>query len=267
MGARLLYRAVAKMRTVTQHEVRCCALANRLVKDKVGLEIGGPSEVFRRKWMPIYNSVHSLDNCDFSQQTTWADHGNGFRFDSHKPAGRNIFCDGSDLSSVPDATYDFVLSSHNLEHFANPVKALKEWQRVTKPEGSLILVVPHYTYTFDHKRTPTSVDHMLHDYDQGTSEADLTHLEEIIAKHDLSLDPGAGSRENFHQRSLANFENRCLHHHVFDTSNTKELLTRIGMTVHAIETAWPFHIFVIASTTQPYISQSKSQSRSMEPTL
>src|ERR1035437_5071121 len=158
MAAAILHRAALKLRILMQHKVRCHALVDGLVKDKFGLEIGGPSQVFSRKQMPIYHSVGRLDNCDSSQQTTWAKHGEEYAFDKTKASGRNFFCDGSDLSVIPDATYDFVLSSHNLEHFANPVRGIKEWQRVTKRGGSLILVLPHYKYTFDHRRVPTPVD-------------------------------------------------------------------------------------------------------------
>lgn len=242
----LAHRLTLKIRTIAQPSAHCLALVNELVSDRAGIEIGGPSEVFRRKWIPIYRSLRKLDNCDFSSHTTWADHGQEYNFDPHKPSGKTIVCDGSDLSVIPDATYDFVLSSHNLEHFANPIKALKEWQRITRPGGSLVLVLPYYKYTFDHWRSPTSVDHMWSDYENRTPETDLTHLEEILQCHDLARDLAAGSDENFRKRSLANFENRCLHHHVFDGDNTKELLTSLGMTILAIEFAWPFHLFAVA---------------------
>lgn len=196
--------------------------------------------------MPIYDSVGSLDNCDFSSETTWASHANSYVFSVRKAPGKSIFCEGSNLEGMADDTYDFVLSSHNLEHFANPVKALKEWQRVIRPGGGLILVLPNYKKTFDHRRKPTPVAHMLEDYEQNTSEEDLTHLSEILCEHDLSRDPAAGTAENFRERSLNNFANRCLHHHVFDESNSRDLLTQLGMQVLAVETAAPCHIVLLA---------------------
>jgi hypothetical protein len=150
------------------------------------------------------------------------------------------------LSVLADDSYDFILSCHNLEHIANPVKALREWQRIARPGGGLILVLPNYAKTFDHRRKPTTVSHMLDDWNQDTREDDLTHLPEILQLHDLSMDPPAGTKEDFRQRSLDNFTNRCLHHHVFDETNSRELLSQIGMQVLAVETAWPFHIFLLA---------------------
>jgi SAM-dependent methyltransferase len=217
------------------------------VDGKSGLEIGGPSVVFGRgaRRLPIYLRIGSLDNCDFSRDTTWTSHEESFTFSAEKAPGKNIFRDASNLSSIASHTYEFVLSSHNLEHFANPVKALQEWKRVTRPGGGLILVLPNYARTFDHRRTPTSVDHMFEDFRRDTQEDDLSHLPEIMDKHDLDRDPGAGSAEEFRRRSLDNFNNRCLHHHVFDKTNSRELLSRCGMNVVAVEAA-DFHIFLLA---------------------
>ena len=87
---------------------------------------------------------------------------------------------------------------------------------------------------------------MLEDYELGRDEKDLTHLEEILELHDLSRDPGAGSRDQFRQRSLQNFENRCLHHHVFDEHNSRQLLEASGLAVEILELAKPFHVAILA---------------------
>ena len=159
-------------------------------------------------------------------------------------------CDGSNLAGVTTGSYDFVLSSHNLEHFANPVKALKEWQRVLRPGGSLILALPHYAKTFDHRRNPTPVTHMFADFERNTQEDDLSHLEEIVSLHDLKRDRAAGTVEDLRRRCLRNLENRCMHHHVFDEHNSGHLLTAVGMEVIAVEQALPFHIFLLATMPQ-----------------
>lgn len=43
---------------------------------------------------------------------------------------------------IPDASCDAVFSSHLLEHFHDPAAALKEWWRVIKPGGFLVLYLP-----------------------------------------------------------------------------------------------------------------------------
>jgi hypothetical protein len=72
---------------------------------------------------------------------------------------------------------------------------------------------------------------MRDDFQSGTSEADLTHLEEILSLHDLSRDPGGGTPEHFRQRSLKNAEVRALHHHVFVPENARELLEDAGFSI------------------------------------
>lgn len=218
------------------------------VRGKSGIEIGGPSDSFRRgRWVPLYSQVGALDNCDFSSSTVWAEHGREFVFAPGKAPGRTFVCDGSRLEPIADAAYEFVLSAHNLEHFGNPVKALYEWRRVLRAGGALVLVLPYYRNTFDHRRTPTPVADMLADYERGVGEDDLTHLEEVLEKHDLERDPGAaGSREAFEARCRDNFSNRCMHHHVFDEHNSRELLTAVGFKVRAVDLARPFHLCLLA---------------------
>ena len=246
--SQLLHRISGRLQRITQGHIRHRRLYQPFILNKQGLEIGGPSEVFRRRQpADLYRWVGRLDNCNFSRSTVWAEQQDDFTFDPQKAPGKSIFCDGSDLASVPDSSYDFILSSHNLEHFANPVKALKEWRRVLRPSGALVLVLPHYKRTFDHRRTPTSVDHMLVDFDRNVGEDDLTHLPEILEKHDISMDPGAGTPEQFHKRSLDNISNRCLHHHVFDEANSRELLYRTGFHVRSMDLAFPFHLCILAT--------------------
>lgn len=123
----------------------------------------------------------------------------------------------------------FVLSSNCSEHVANPLKALQEWIRVLRKGGALILVLPNKYSNFDWRRSVTSFEHIVHDYVVDTSENDLTHLEEILKFHDLSLDPPAGDFLKFKNRSMENYANRTLHHHVFDLSLMTSMVEYLGL--------------------------------------
>ncbi|MFO1413382.1 MAG: methyltransferase domain-containing protein [Burkholderiales bacterium] len=50
--------------------------------------------------------------------------------------------DGQRLAGVPDESFDFVHSSHCLEHLADPADALRNWLRVVKPGGHVVILVP-----------------------------------------------------------------------------------------------------------------------------
>jgi SAM-dependent methyltransferase len=50
--------------------------------------------------------------------------------------------DAEFMSSVPDETFDFVHSSHCLEHLKNPEIGLLNWFRILKPGGHLIVTIP-----------------------------------------------------------------------------------------------------------------------------
>ncbi len=193
--------------------------------NKKGLEIGGPTQLFRKNQaLPLYGLCESLDGCNFSSDTIWEGKiDKTYSYDKGKPPGHQYICEADNLSGIPDEKYDFLISCHSLEHIANPVKALLEWRRVLKPNGILCIIVPEKAYTFDHNRQYTTMDHLIDDYKNNTDESDLTHLEEILQLHDLSKDPGAGGAEKFKARSVANYQNRCFHHHVYNIPLLKAL--------------------------------------------
>ncbi|WP_435017745.1 methyltransferase domain-containing protein [Tundrisphaera sp. TA3] len=224
--------------------------ATRSLEGKTGLEIGGPTRFFKKDGiLPIYPIATRVDNANFAHATEWEGaiaEGMTFQFDEGRPPGRQYVCEAADLAPIPSASYDFLLSSHTIEHLANPLRGLEEWKRVLKDDGLLILVAPHPEGTFDHKRQPTPLAHLIEDYNNGTGEDDLTHLEEILAQHDLSRDPGAGDAEKFRLRSLENFRNRCLHQHVFNSPAIVALVDHAGFQILDVCASRPFNIFVIA---------------------
>jgi SAM-dependent methyltransferase len=219
-----------------------------LFTGKTGLEIGGPSAIFRRRGLfPVYPVAARIDNSNFSPRTIWEDSlGSSFQFDKRRPYGKQYFLEATDLSKINLNSYDFVLSSHVLEHIANPISALLEWIRVVVPGGILAIVVPHREGTFDHRRPVTALEHLIADFDCRASEADTTHLAEILQLHDLSRDPEAGDIDAFRSRAQNNLENRSLHHHVFDTRLAVGLIDYSGLQILAVEAARPYHIFVVA---------------------
>jgi len=114
--------------------------------------------------------------------------------------------DAQFLASVPDNSIDFVHSSHCLEHLVDPREGLKNWLRVTKPGGHLIITIPDEdmyeqgvwpsTHNTDHKWTftifkPTSWSprsiNVLELLQGLGAEAEVVKVERLIATYRSEL--------------------------------------------------------------------------------
>lgn len=207
---------------------------NQLFANKVGIEIGGPSSIFNEKgYIPIYKVVKNLDGCNFSNSTIWEGNikvKNEYNYYKDK-YGIQYILEATDLSSIEDSKYEFLISSNCLEHVANPLKAIEEWIRVIKKDGFLLLVLPNKEYCFDQFRDFTEFAHLLDDYNNKVKEDDLTHLDEILKYHNLKKDVSAGSMVQFKERCMNNLNNRALHQHVFDLDLMKAIYKHFKLEV------------------------------------
>ena len=94
-------------------------------------------------------------------------------------ADLDLDLDRSGLVGVSDHAFDAVVACHLIEHLANPVEALREFDRVLRPGGRLVLIVPDRTRTFDSVREPTPLAHVLDDFDRHVNEVDAEHIREF----------------------------------------------------------------------------------------
>lgn len=218
----------------------------KLFIGKKGIEIGGPSAIFSKE-IPIYQVVESLDGCNFSSKTIWEGNiseGENFNYFENS-IGYQYICEASNLATIPNENYDFLIASHCLEHCANTLKTVKEWHRVVKKGGAILLILPDKRYTFDHNRPVTTFEHLKDDLKNEINESDLTHLSEILEQHDLSMDLPAGSIEQFKNRSLDNYKNRCLHHHVFDFKLLQNIFTHFDVKIIDTTFVKPYHQLIL----------------------
>jgi SAM-dependent methyltransferase len=122
-------------------------LAHALLDGKRGIEIGGSAH------NPFGLKTLNIDYTD--------DLSTGFKQEEINMCGTYTKVDwpapGDDLP-FKDNMVDFVISSHVIEHFYDPVKTIKEWLRVVKPGGYVYIIAPHKERTFDapRPRTPLS---------------------------------------------------------------------------------------------------------------
>jgi SAM-dependent methyltransferase len=204
-----------------------------LFKNGTGLEIGGGTLLFSEKGaFPIYSLAQSIDGCNFSDNTTWEGKINSDLYMYQgKSLGKQFIAEAVNIKNVVDNNYDFIVSSHCLEHVANPIKALEQWLKALKAGGKILLVLPNKISNFDHKRKYTEFNHLIEDYRRDVDDSDMTHFDEIIAFHDIKRDTGSIDRNFFLERSKNNEQNRCFHHHVFSVDSVLEMFSFLNIKV------------------------------------
>lgn len=107
----------------------------------LGLDIGcGPWKVFPHSIGLDGHAYPSLDN-----------------------KGPNLVMDCRDLSLFADAMFDYIFSSHFLEHVEDPQATLANWWRKLKVGGVLILYLPHKDYYPNIGQPGANPDHK-HDF-------------------------------------------------------------------------------------------------------
>ena len=68
------------------------------------------------------------------------------------------------LAAVDGRTFDYVVSSHNLEHSPNLLKTLTDIEKILKPGGQLLAFLPDARFCFDRYRTLTILPDVLESY-------------------------------------------------------------------------------------------------------
>lgn len=158
-------------------QTRRSDLADHYLKEKRGIEIGGS-----------YHNRFDLKtlNVDFTDEFTM------FKQEEVRYCGQymkvDIVAKGDDLP-FKDNVWDFVINSHVLEHFFDPIKAINEWMRVIKPGGYLFMIIPHKERTFDRVRERTTLQELI-DRHTGIIEdpnVDNTHHSVWITEDVLEL--------------------------------------------------------------------------------
>jgi SAM-dependent methyltransferase len=130
-------------------------IAHRYLDDLKGVEIGGSA----------HNAFH-LPNCinvDYtdSMDTVFKRAEIGFCGEA-MPV--DVVAYGEDLP-FKDGEYDYVISSHVLEHIFDPIAAMKEWLRVIKSKGYVFTIVPRKEATNGENRPITTLQELIDRYE------------------------------------------------------------------------------------------------------
>jgi predicted SAM-dependent methyltransferase len=124
------------------------------------------------------------------------------------------------LAGIPEASLDFIVACHVIEHTNNPLAAINSCYRALKPGGSLVLVVPDMTKTFDSKRALTTLAHLIEDYEKPSLERDRGHYEEFYRKA-FEMPAGSNLLEYASQKQA---EGGDIHYHTWTYESFEELV-------------------------------------------
>lgn len=125
------------------------------------------------------------------------------------------------LGPIPDASQDYVVFNHVIEHVANPIRLVKEVFRVVKPGGLVALGAPDKWYTFDKHRMITPWDHVLDEYRAGVTEVTDAHYIDFLANvHPEELTRGIDCLTE----RLVRCRLRVEHVHVWDSLSFRRFL-------------------------------------------
>lgn len=196
------------------------------VRGKTGIEFGGPTELFSNPNynMNIYPHVE-LDGANIFEDNHFQKITENFYYGGKIGKQYNIDCVNEDQLSKLEKKYDFILTSHVIEHIANPIKSLHLWKKyVLRDGGFIVSVIPDYQYCFDRKRPLTSLDHLIEDYFSGVDEDDNTHIEEQKKLHDWTC----GGHKDFYKLCDKNGATRVVHHHTFNINLVEEMFEYCG---------------------------------------
>lgn len=72
----------------------------------------------------------------------------------------DVVANGEDLP-FEDNSQDYVVNSHVLEHFFDPIKTMEEWLRVVRPGGYILTILPHEKRVPDESRPADTAQNLV----------------------------------------------------------------------------------------------------------
>jgi len=146
-------------------------LAHKYLDGLKGLEIGGGA-----------HNPFGLDtfNVDITGDLTTL-----YKLEEIKQCGECMPVDiifSGDYIPHPTGCHDFIVSSHVLEHFYNPIKTLIEWHRLVRVGGYVFITMPHKDRTFDKGRKSTTLEEFIA-INNAEAELDMTVERVVLDGH------------------------------------------------------------------------------------
>lgn len=118
----------------------------------------------------------------------------------HNLVDVDVIDDGETLTTFSDHELDFIIANHFLEHCEDPIRTLKNFWRVLRPDGLIYLAIPDKRLTFDKNRTSTTIDHLVKDHEEGPANSRRFHFEEWVRLVEPHVGRSYNSPEEVEQR-------------------------------------------------------------------
>ena len=134
----------------------------------------------------------------------------------------SIVGDGEKLDFIEDASQDFIIANHMIEHCEDPISTLRNFSRCLKSGAVAYLAVPDRNKTFDHKRELTTVDHLRRDYREGPVQSRYGHYLEWAELVECKR----GNEAKARAKKLET-ENYSIHFHCWTRSSFTEFIQDI----------------------------------------
>ena len=154
--------------------------------------------------------------------------------DSENLVRVDIIDDGETLRTFRDATQDFVIANHFVEHCEDPIGAVGNMLRVLKEGGVLFMAIPDKRFTFDRDRPVTPLEHLLRDHDEAPAWSRRQHYEEWARLvNNVRDSPGLQSEV---ERLMAT--RYAIHYHVWTQLEMLEFIL-------ALRKMWSFEVELV----------------------
>lgn len=147
--------------------------------------------------------------------------------DSEKLVDVDIVDDGEILSLIPDASQDFVIANHLLEHCEDPIGACMAFFRVCKPCGIVYMAIPDKRHSFDRNRHVTPLSHLIEDHLFGPHQSREAHYREWVRLVENLSDPLQAQAQFDHLTRIG----YRIHFHVWTQREMFELITYLQSTI------------------------------------
>lgn len=135
----------------------------------------------------------------------------------------DIVDNGERLAAIGDASQDFAISNHFLEHCENPILAIQNKVRVLKPGGLMYMAVPDCRNTFDSERARTTLEHVWSDYEGGPSASRQVHYQDWSTK----VSNREGLEHDAWWRMLDALD-YSIHYHVWEPRDVLEMVLDVN---------------------------------------